>query len=56
MFPIILMEYSGKNILEFIHSSCSIGLLRKKISIERFFGQHLELLRFNANLTGDTAF
>ncbi len=38
MFPILFMEYRGENfieyssenILEYIHSSCSIGLLRKK--------------------------
>ncbi len=48
MFPHI-MEYSGKNIPEFIHSSCSIGLLRKKKrSIEQFFG-HLESLHFDSD-------
>ncbi len=30
MFPILFLEYSGKNILEFVHSSCSIGLAKKK--------------------------
>ncbi len=56
MFPILFMEYSGKNILEFIHFSTStIGLLRKK-SVDWFFGQHPELLNFDANLTGDIAF
>ncbi len=28
MFSILFMEYSGKNILEFIHFSCCIGLLK----------------------------
>ncbi len=30
MFLILIIEYSGKRVLEFIHPSCSIGLLRKK--------------------------
>ncbi len=30
MFSILFMEYSGKNILEFIHYNCGIGLLRKR--------------------------
>ncbi len=34
------MEYSGKNILEFIHSSCSIGLLRHKKEILNGFSDN----------------
>ncbi len=30
MFPILFIEYSRENILEFIHSSCRMGLLREK--------------------------
>ncbi len=30
MFPVLFTEYGGKNIREFIHSGCIVGLLRKK--------------------------
>ncbi len=57
MFPILFIEYSGKNIPEFIYSSCSIGLLKgEKRSNGQFFGQHLELMHFDTNLTEDIAF
>ncbi len=54
---ILFMEYNGKNIPEFIYSSSSIGLLiEKRRSIERFYGQCLELLHFDTNLTGEIVF
>ncbi len=56
MFLILFMEYNGKNILEFVRSSRSIGLLRKKRSSQQFFRQHPESSRFDANLTEDIAF
>ncbi len=54
MFPILFMEYSGKNILEFIYSSYSIALLReKKEVLNNFLDNHLH---FDANLIGHIVF
>ncbi len=57
MFPVLFMNYSGINISEFIHSSCSIGLLRKKKKeVLNDFLDNTWSLHFDTNLTRDIEF